>query len=547
MKKGIRTAGLWVISFILCCGITACREGANKSTQNDISRGDHLMNMDKTDKMQIWFQHSFHKTKPDDTPGSMQTYEMSLAKNETEGCQIVLKSEENMDSIALHVGDFTDDQGNTIPAQLYKIYYIPTADGKFFPDPIPPLKGSFSLQKNRCEAVLLQVASTAKTPAGTYTGKLTVKSGEQVLRTISVQAKVWDFALPVTPSCETAMGIIKPNIAKKHGISVNSLEATELYKQYYEFLLSKRISPYNLPVDLLDEEADQYLNDERMTSFLIPFPSSDELLKRYADKLDTHPEWKRKGMFYPVDEPALREHYEELFAAVERIKKAGDGLHIATPFFRNPRYNTEQDAVDMLTGKIDVWVAKSFLWNDNNMISVKKFTPSKTFAQRMLDRQASGDRVWWYVCWEPGNPYNNLFLDMEGLQHRLLFWQQVQNHVTGFLYWSTTWWGETENLWKDMATVKTLDKKVLGDGSLLYNGNEVGTDGPVSSLRLEAIRDGIDDIDYFTIAEKELGRSFVDECIAEVSTSLEKYTSDEELFMGIRKKLGDAIEKNRKG
>lgn len=64
------------------------------------------------------------------------------------------------------------------------------------------------------------------------------------------------------------------------------------------------------------------------------------------------------------------------------------------------------------------------------------------------------------------------------------------------------WWGEKDgtplNPWDDMATVKFINPNLYGDGSLLYNG----TDGPVSSLRLETIRDGIDDFEYFVSGGK---------------------------------------------
>jgi hypothetical protein len=42
----------------------------------------------------------------------------------------------------------------------------------------------------------------------------------------------------------------------------------------------------------------------------------------------------------------------------------------------------------------------------------------------------------------------------------------------------------------------TIGTGFYGDGSLLYPGKKVGIDGPVSSLRLEVLRDGLEAFDY---------------------------------------------------
>ncbi len=51
-----------------------------------------------------------------------------------------------------------------------------------------------------------------------------------------------------------------------------------------------------------------------------------------------------------------------------------------------------------------------------------------------------GEEVWWYVCCGPGKPYANFLVDMDGMAHRLLFWQQKQCNVEELLYWNTTYW-----------------------------------------------------------------------------------------------------------
>lgn len=66
--------------------------------------------------------------------------------------------------------------------------------------------------------------------------------------------------------------------------------------------------------------------------------------------------------------------------------------------------------------------------------------------------------------------------------------------------------------------------------------------GPASSLRFNAITDGIEDYEYLTIAQKVLGEAKTDEIINSVTTSLTEYITDDTLFCEIRVRLGNEIQ-----
>ena len=56
--------------------------------------------------------------------------------------------------------------------------------------------------------------------------------------------------------------------------------------------------------------------------------------------------------------------------------------------------------------------------------------PDNSLGTKMRARQAVGETV--VVCvLGPRAPYCNLHITMEGIQHRLLFWQQMQKAVEG--------------------------------------------------------------------------------------------------------------------
>jgi hypothetical protein len=86
----------------------------------------------------------------------------------------------------------------------------------------------------------------------------------------------------------------------------------------------------------------------------------------------------------------------------------------------------------------------------------------------------------------------------------------------------------------------TIGTGYYGDGSLLYPGKKVGIDG---SVRLEALRDGLEDFDYLTLAEQKLGAAATRKFVARIARSLTDFEQSPAQLEQVRRKLGDALEK----
>ncbi len=89
----------------------------------------------------------------------------------------------------------------------------------------------------------------------------------------------------------------------------------------------------------------------------------------------------------------------------------------------------------------------------------------------------------------------------------MLFWQAWDNNVTGFLYWTVNWWINIRNI-KPMYPEGPIQfsktGKILhnnGDGLLVWPGPDMT---PYPSLRLEIIRDGIDDYEYLALLRRRI-------------------------------------------
>jgi len=85
-----------------------------------------------------------------------------------------------------------------------------------------------------------------------------------------------------------------------------------------------------------------------------------------------------------------------------------------------------------------------------------------------------------------------------------------------------------------------------GDGFLTYPGKQVGIDGPVTSIRLEILRDGNEDIEYFNIYRKLLGNDLdaerqVQAIIAPVAVDLTHWDHDPKMLEAQRDALARKI------
>ncbi len=466
------------------------------------------------------FARSTEKIKPSDTLNAMTDIDICLAKNEREGFQIAVVSTEKKESVSISVTDFKNENGDTIQVELFKehyvdVYYPLNEMWHVYPDALMPIKQGekAELTKDFAQTFYIEARSSAKTPAGEYTATLTLKDADgEVAIEKEINATVWDFALPETRYTETAFGVWDEAITG------------EEYKKYYDYLLDHGISAYNLPYDILDDRADAYMSDPRVTSFRIPYYADDEELVKVYEKVSSNPVWARKGYFYPIDEPNSLEDFEAYNIIAERLERLCPGYNMVTPF--------GMDVPDGAT------INPFELQKEKNTIlcPIAHGHMDEAFHEEVEALVSQGTRSWWYVCGGSSENELNMPIRFNGLNHRLLFWQQYDYDITGFLYWGTAYWNLCKNPW---LCAKSFDIwETAGDGTMLYPGEYIGVDGPVGSLRLKNVSAGLDDYDYLNMAEEQFGEEWVNDEINKVITALDEFTSDAELFEQVRREIG---------
>lgn len=132
-------------------------------------------------------------------------------------------------------------------------------------------------------------------------------------------------------------------------------------------------------------------------------------------------------------------------------------------------------------------------------------------------------------------------MDYPSIEGRLLSWMTFGSQADGLLYWHV-------NLWHPNRIIDTADPyldwkptyiaRTTGDGCLTYPT----PDGPVSSIRLENIRDGIEDYDYLALLADAKGREAAMKLVARLVTSNTDFRRDPAALDAVREEIAKQLE-----
>ena len=171
-----------------------------------------------------------------------------------------------------------------------------------------------------------------------------------------------------------------------------------------------------------------------------------------------------------------------------------------------------------LVGAIDVWVPQlNYLDRDYD---------------HYLARQKEGEEVWFYTCVFPQGDYANRFIELPLIKTRLLHWINYRYGATGYLHWGYNHWTGDSPFTHTTRPHGGPDYLPAGDPWIVYPGKN----GPLDSIRFEAMRDGIDDHELLSmLGERDLDTAR--ELAAQHVLEFCKYNTDVEAFRKTRRKL----------
>ncbi len=518
--------------------------------------------------LDLWFNHAYINNPAEDiTSTGWNSYQLRLAKNEAEGVHMFLASKNGHNGLTVSVSNFKNANGVELKTELMYGYYFEDVDGKTLVDPIPWVQDgqTFDLAAGRSYMYIIKATSFMDSPAGEYTATVTVKDANgNEIKKATVSAYVWNFVLPEETSCKTQMDLSWYNIYMAHECWDG--DDSLLYKNYYDLLLANRVCAYTLPYDkggyFSDSRIKEYLDNPRVVAFNpLGWSVRDNLENRipaaYAF-LSQKQEWLDKSYFYLEDEPGNLTQLNRINEYGNLLKQYFPGYKMMAPEHVNYVWDKDStvDNFSYVKDSINVWCFKPYFFTTFEQYTFDRtltywMTPMLeknlgTFAERMYAEQAEGDELWWYVTRRPESPEITLLMETESVRHRILFWQQKLYNVDSFLYYLVNDWyeiGENNGLNKKYEHVDGLDSyDVYGNGVLLYCGQDFGVYGGVESIRLETVRDGIEDFEYLTIFTEIYGKEVTDALIHRLTTSLSNYNTDTDNFTELRIALGNIIE-----
>jgi hypothetical protein len=423
------------------------------------------------------------------------TASIKLAQCESAGFQVVIRpaSGRRLDHVRLVISDLTSG-GNTLSAGdiSWRVVGVIHDQGSNYPDILLPVS-NFDAAAGNTHAMLVTLLAPAGTPAGLYTGTITVKTDSGLDTTVNVSATVYGFAIPAA-STVGSMHLRTTWTLADFGTAAE-------YQDYGDFLLRYRMCPDNIyrngtpSIATLEHwyglglntfsvfKADQLSNPQYLQS-----------VNEFFTKLAASPlasQLRSMAQFYGYDEADLKRYGKDgvnggMSATYGMIKAAYPDIPTTTTcqMYYSPWENPVKDMTDYHCD----WICAG--------------------AIERLYNYADGELLRGTVI--PGRPdhprfqywaYNSAYAvnKPESLLYaRTTFWLLFQQKADGFLYYRVNGWWDGNNPLPD--PIDPTQGPIIHytypsghtSGVLMYRGKS----GPLASMRMVNIRDGMQDWEY---------------------------------------------------
>jgi len=402
-------------------------------------------------------------------------------------------------------------------------------------------------------------------PAGLYQGTFRVRVQGGRAAEIPVTLTVWDFALPDGPTHRNHFGSFG-NVARWFDVKRDSEQFQQIETRYCQAMAEHRINP-PLPSRLLPEvkpdgsleivaerhqALKKFIDELHVTDFEVPrapfarlphstqrpdykdiAPDQREKAQRYYREYYDYLKqngWEKRAYVYLLDEPNVRENYEQVLVLGQLAHEAAPELRLLVVEQTYPQDPSWPD----MDPAVDIWCP---LWS---------FIDRETIGQKL----SHGDEVWSYTALVQRSPSHQpqyaqvkdkdppyWHVDRPLLVYRVPTWINRQYGITGLLYWSTV--TTVIDPWFNPAFAHP--RHYNGGGFLFYPGTPCGIDGPIASMRIKNLRDGMEDYEYFALLEKRAGPQAVQKAVDRIAPNWWDYCRDPDAILAARREMARQI------
>ncbi len=417
----------------------------------------------------------------------------------------------------------------------------------YYPDCLVPFErvkavGETGFKANNNQGLYVSFKIPENQAAGTYTGNMEIVIGGE--------SKIIPITLRVVAGNITAETHVMSSFLNEWQFFRGELDTTEeMYESYNQMLFDYRLGCNNVIVyanknefhaDIVDFYAEtvcRYAKQIECPGYNIPW-----FFKNYAgsgktlngreltltnsydvDKLmlyfrtiaykglEENVDPFKKAFVYGYDEPDLNLGIDKAKRAVKEwsyiVKQCKINM---TEELRADDSIENQELLEQILDSLEkmphLVLSSTYLDNDmdlsqEDIVYCPEFQHLQSDGARSTYRLSEDNDLWWYGCVNPDYPYPTYHIDDTVLSARLESWMKVDYNIQGNLYWSTCLYTEPkadkngpvvypEDLYSGTAA-RSLNTN--GEGFLFYPGKKYGVDGPLPSVRLEQIRDGLEE------------------------------------------------------
>ncbi len=503
----------------------------------------------------LWSVSSVERIAREDSSVDSRQKKMkiSMARNEREGAQLMLRSSEDINAYNVSVSDLvSSDHRYVIPKEkisLYNAKYVSSVGinqkynnpslpvGSVIPDALLPFAtaveyGENTLTKDTNQSVYIEIDADKNVMAGTYNGQIKVLA-DSYAHYLPIEVKVIDYTIPDEP---TTMNFFA-RWGTEHYNSAELDCGEEITTEYFERMLDYRMSS-SLPfegeggpdkyVELLRKyynapgfSAYKFFYEATYSSYndmLIPYnvPLCKEYLRKIiVASLEDDVNYLDKAFFYFstfVDEPDTNPSvtWEDVHQIATTVKKMLTDLadELDSSLASSPNYvyysstvrQTLIDIPNIIPGGYSIATLEQYGAGDISACASLDRYDSKEI--RDSYRRKGNEQEWWYTCIGPQYPYPNLLINSYLTAPRLISWMQKYYDIDGFLIWDAINYTDDDNSARpivDNYGDLTSTFSDVADGKIFYPGAPYGIKGPVTSLRAVSYRDGMEDCEIINV------------------------------------------------
>jgi len=415
---------------------------------------------------------------------------VELARGEMESAQLVLAApaDEALHNVRVTVGPLETRGDASWPRgclSLWRLGFIDTHNLwaphhslGWLPDPLLPLDAPFDVAAGAYQPVWLRLQAVEGMAAGVYRGEVTVEADGCPAVRVPLRVTVWDFTLPATQHFTLSI----PTWGGQWEAMYPGSVTPERWREYLDLLLDYRVSPF--PLDEKTELDHCYFRGQRefcLHCFPVDYVPEDTTRKMG----DLAAMWQGKAFgteaipYVLLGDEAPPQYYGNIREQGRLVREAAPGIRRQFTISPETAKQGFDYACEQLVGAADIAILGAA-----NCYS--------THEQSAQLRDA-GFSLWWYYV------ASHYYIPERGLEARQIFWRHWKYRVPGQLHWGASYWGDVNiagkdgKKWPEVPWDSGCSRS--GDGYLVYPA--AGGTGVWPSVRLELLRDGVEDYEYF--------------------------------------------------